>query len=44
MDLGGLGLVTGLASGHAVEEADGEVDELDPQVPEGQVLPLTAEL
>jgi len=33
-----------LGSGNAVEEADGEVDELHPQVPKGQVLPLAAKL
>ena len=31
-------------SGDAVDKADEEVEELDPQVPEGQVFPLTTKL
>ena len=44
LELRGLVLVARLTSGQAVEEADGEVGELHPQVPEGEVLPLAAEL
>jgi hypothetical protein len=36
--------VFSLTSNEAVDEADEEIEELNPQVPKGQVLPLAAEL
>ena len=39
-----MGLAFGLASYQTVDEADQKIEKLDPQIPESQILPLTAEL